>query len=151
MVLWGMPSTSNFLEQTKQPASRKKGCDLWSPLSLLMRILKVLLWQKGQHKTTNLAVWWLSQQRPLPQQVFAMLLKTTVSTAAKSSCVFDMNSSVSSSTDVGHTTSPLAGSPRDVDVVDWAWPVVPIPQSTQPYPKAPESKETIMRRKTGKF
>jgi len=47
-----------------------------------------------------------------------MLLKTTVSTAAESSCVFDMNSSVSSSTDVVHTTSPLAGSPNDVDVID---------------------------------
>jgi len=57
----------------------------------------------------------MSQQWPLPQQVFAMLLKTTVSTAAAaSSCVFDiMNSSRSSSTDVAHTTSPLAGFPND--------------------------------------
>ena len=118
-----------------------------------MRILKVLLWQKGQHKTTNPAVWRLSQQRPLPQQVFAMLLKTKVSTAAAaaSSCVFDiMNSSSSSSTDVVHTASPLAGSPNDADVTDWSWPTIPIPPSVQPYPKAPESKETIMRRKTGK-
>ena len=46
--------------------------------------------------------------------------------------------------------SPLAGPPSDVDVADWSWPAVPIPQSVQLYPKAPESKETIMRRKTGK-
>jgi len=50
-----------------------------------------------------------------------MLLKTKVSTAAAaaSSCVFDiMNSSSSSSTDVVHTASPLAGSPNDADVTD---------------------------------
>ena len=56
---------------------------------ILMRILKVLLWQKGQHSTTNLAVWWFSQQWPLPLHVFAMLLKTIASTVAESSCVFD--------------------------------------------------------------
>ena len=48
------------------------------------------------------------------------------------------------------TMSLLAGPPNDVDVADWSWPAVPLPQSVQPYPKSPESKETIMRRKSGK-
>lgn len=59
-----------------------------------------------------------------------------------------MNSPAGSSIEVAQTMSPLAGPSSDVDIPDRSWPTMPT-EFMRPYPRTPERKETIRRRKSG--